>query len=93
MIILSKSLKTKIIARPDALLDLIVTFDSEAKLAPEVLESHGFKVKRILELTHSLAVHGPAAGVLELIDQPGINSVEEDRRVRALRPPRHSRAE
>ncbi len=48
------------------------------------VERAGLQIRQRTQLVPTLAVQGPAQGVLSLLSEPWLVSVEEDRPVRAL---------
>ena len=71
----------KLQARGDAQVHLIVRTTGDSSQYVALLAERGIEVRQRFRLTRRLAIQGPAAMCLSLVDEPWIEVLEEDRPV------------
>jgi len=84
MVKLDKALLQQLQAQPDAVVSLIVRVTGDPRDYVARFEDRGLKVNRVFSLIRGLAVQGTGAAALTLQDEPGVVSLEEDRRVTTM---------
>lgn len=71
-------------AEPEVVVDLIVRTEGDPKPHLPWLQAHGLIVRQTFRLMPGLALTGPGAEALKLLDQDWVISIELDRPVQAL---------
>ncbi len=74
----------KLKANPEAEVHLIVRLKRDAGHDLSRLSAMGLRVRHRFRLTRTIAVTGRAADCLDLIDEPWVESVEEDKPVTTM---------
>jgi hypothetical protein len=70
---------------PQADVAVIVHVQGDPVQYTSAIEGLELSVSRAFRLTNTLAVHGRAVRVLQLVDQPWVNKIESDRRITTQR--------
>jgi hypothetical protein len=83
---IERALQNRLQKQPDAPVRLIVRIVGDMPQAEKQLGEMGANVVRTFSLTKAVAVTCSAATALSLVDEPWVQSIEEDRQVTAQPP-------
>lgn len=79
-----ETLREKLRASPETKVNLIVKVKNDPNALASLLKKAGLEVRHIFRLTQAIAITGQAKSCLALADEPWVESIEEDRQVKAL---------
>ena len=81
---IGEELRARLEAKPQSGANLIVRVHEDVTAAASKAEALGLVVRRRFSLIKGLAITGKAAICLELLDQPWVESIEEDKQVTTM---------
>lgn len=81
---IQENLREKLRASPETEVNLIIKVKDDPAAIASYLTKAGLEVRHILRLTQAIAITGQAKACLALADEPWVESIEEDRKVKAL---------
>lgn len=81
---IERGLERQLRAEPEAVVDLIVRTEGDPGPHLPWLQANGLIVKQTFRLMSGLALSGPAARALKLLEQDWVASIELDRPMQAL---------